>query len=198
MLEVRGLEHQPQGGRPSHRMVWATVSTSRGPCFPTWKYEWIQVGGPASSSSGAVTACPHSRWATWPPAFLEGKRHLLPRAGFPGGASGKEPTCQRRRHKRCRFNPWVGKISWTRKWQPTPVFLPGESHGQRSWRATVPKFAKSRTRRKRLNTRMHGTCRGLACARARGFTHPDLQESTGEAAKTPKSGGTHLSGCCKP
>ena len=31
-----------------------------------------------------------------------------------------------------RFDPWVGKISWRRKWQPTPVFLPGESHGQRS------------------------------------------------------------------
>ena len=31
-----------------------------------------------------------------------------------------------------RFNPWVGKIPWSRKWQPTPVFLPGKSHGQRS------------------------------------------------------------------
>ena len=30
------------------------------------------------------------------------------------------------------FNPWIGKISWKRKWQPTPVFLPGKSHGQRS------------------------------------------------------------------
>ena len=30
------------------------------------------------------------------------------------------------------FNPWVGKVPWRRKWQPTPVFLPGESHGQRS------------------------------------------------------------------
>ena len=30
------------------------------------------------------------------------------------------------------FNPWVGKIPWRRKWQPTPVFLPGESQGQRS------------------------------------------------------------------
>ena len=30
------------------------------------------------------------------------------------------------------FNPWVGKISWRRKWQPTPVFLPGESHGRKS------------------------------------------------------------------
>ena len=33
---------------------------------------------------------------------------------------------------RSRFNPWVGKIPWRREWQPTPVFLPGESHGQRS------------------------------------------------------------------
>ena len=31
-----------------------------------------------------------------------------------------------------KFNPWAGKIRWRRKWQPTPVFLPGESHGQRS------------------------------------------------------------------
>ena len=30
------------------------------------------------------------------------------------------------------FHPWVGKIPWRRKWQPTPVFLPGELHGQRS------------------------------------------------------------------
>ena len=32
-----------------------------------------------------------------------------------------------------RFNPWAGKIPWRRKWQPTPVFLPGESHGRRAW-----------------------------------------------------------------
>ena len=52
--------------------------------------------------------------------------------GFPGGASGEEPTCQCRRHRRCGFIPWVGKIPWRRAWQPTPVFLPGGSHGQRS------------------------------------------------------------------
>ena len=49
-----------------------------------------------------------------------------------GGSSGKEPCCQCRRHKRCGFNPWVRKITWRRKWQPTPVFLPEGSHGQRS------------------------------------------------------------------
>ena len=52
--------------------------------------------------------------------------------GFPGGANGKEPACQCRRHKRHGFNPWVRKIPWRRAWQPTPVFLLGESHGQRS------------------------------------------------------------------
>ena len=51
---------------------------------------------------------------------------------FPDGTIGKEPACQCRRHKRLRFNPWVRKIPWRRAWQSTPVFLPGESHGQRS------------------------------------------------------------------
>ena len=39
---------------------------------------------------------------------------------------------QFRRHRRCGFGPWVRKIPWRRKWQPTPVFLPGKLHGQRS------------------------------------------------------------------
>ena len=52
--------------------------------------------------------------------------------GFPGGANGKKPACQCRRHKRHRFDPWVGKILWRRAWQPIPVFLPRESDGQRS------------------------------------------------------------------
>ena len=44
--------------------------------------------------------------------------------------SGKS-THRCRRHRGCRFGPCVGKISWRRKWQPTPVFLPGKSHRQR-------------------------------------------------------------------
>ena len=35
----------------------------------------------------------------------------------------KKPACQGRRH---RFNPWIGKIPWRRRWQPTPVFMPGD------------------------------------------------------------------------
>ena len=49
-----------------------------------------------------------------------------------GRTSGKEPACKCRRCKTCGFDPWVRKILWRGEWQPTPVFLPGESHGQRS------------------------------------------------------------------
>jgi len=45
--------------------------------------------------------------------------------GFPGGSI----CLQCGGH---RFYPWVGKIPWRRKWQTTPVFLPGKSHGQRN------------------------------------------------------------------
>ena len=49
--------------------------------------------------------------------------------GLPRWLSGKETASQCRR---LRFDPWVGKIPWKRKWQPSAVFLPGKSHGQRS------------------------------------------------------------------
>ena len=57
---------------------------------------------------------------------------------FPGGASGKEHICQCRRRKTRGFDPWVGKIPWRRVWQSTPVFLSGESHGQRSLECYSP------------------------------------------------------------
>ena len=52
--------------------------------------------------------------------------------GFPGNACGKEVTCQCRKCKRLAFNPCIGKIPWRKAWQPTLVFLSGESQGQRS------------------------------------------------------------------
>ena len=54
--------------------------------------------------------------------------------GFPGGLSGKRIGLLMKELKetgRQEFDPWVGKIPWKRKWQPTPLLLPGESHGQR-------------------------------------------------------------------
>ena len=72
--------------------------------------------------------------------------------GFPGGASGKEPTYQWRRLKRQGFDPWVRKISWRRAWQTTPVFLSRESHVQRSLVGyTVHGVAKSRRWLKQLS-----------------------------------------------
>ena len=56
----------------------------------------------------------------------------------PWWCSGKESTCQCSRRERCEFDPWVGKIPWRRKWQPTPVLLPEKFHGQRSLASYSP------------------------------------------------------------
>ena len=57
---------------------------------------------------------------------------LGPFAKIPRWLSGKESACPGRRCKRLGFDPWVRKIPWRRKWQPTVVFLLGKSHEQRS------------------------------------------------------------------
>ena len=49
--------------------------------------------------------------------------------GLPGSTGGKEPTCNAGDIMRCGFDPWVGKSLLRRAWQPTPLFLPGESPG---------------------------------------------------------------------
>ena len=77
--------------------------------------------------------------------------------GFPGGASGKKPASQCRRYKRCRFEPWVGDIPWRRKWQPTPVFLPGESYAQSSLAGYSPWGHKELDTTEWLSTRAHNT-----------------------------------------
>ena len=67
--------------------------------------------------------------------------------GFPGGTVVK---C--RRHKRLGFDPWVGKIPRRRKWQPTPVSLPGKSHEQRSLAGYSPKGHKELDTTEALHT----------------------------------------------
>ena len=86
------------------------------------------------------------RWQTHLSPYISTYKAGMPKMmkaqpwwGFPGD-SCKEPTCQCRRLKRS--NLWVGKIPWRRAWQPTPVFLPGESHGQRSLQAAVHRVTK--------------------------------------------------------
>jgi len=63
----------------------------------------------------------------WNPFLLS--EVFIPFMGFPGGSDGKEPACNAGEPG---LDPWVGKIPWRRAWQPTSVFLPGESHGQRN------------------------------------------------------------------
>ena len=55
-----------------------------------------------------------------------------------GGASGEESACQCRRHKKCWLHSPVRKIPWRKEQVPTPVFLPGESHGQGSLVGSSP------------------------------------------------------------
>ena len=83
---------------------------------------WSQLEGLLSGQWKAPSGCPLPS-APWGSKWFQGESKSL-LWGFPWGASGKEPTCQCRRHKRC--SPWVWKIPWGRTWQPTPVFLPGE------------------------------------------------------------------------
>ena len=64
--------------------------------------------------------------------YIFGGGHYTTHWGSQVVPGGKELACQCRRRKRCVFHPWVGKIPWRRPQQSTPVFLPGESRGQKS------------------------------------------------------------------
>ena len=70
---------------------------------------------------------------------------------LPRWCSSKKSACQCRRHRRCGFNPWVGKIPWRRKRQLVPVFLPEKSHGQRSLAGYSPRGRKESDMTERLN-----------------------------------------------
>ena len=80
--------------------------------------------------------------------------------GLPRWLSGKESPCQCRRWKHV-FEPWVRKIPWRRKWQSTPVFLPGESHGQRSLMGYGPWGPKESDTTEHLSTHTQAGLRGF-------------------------------------
>ena len=79
---------------------------------------WAAVYGAAQSRT----------WLKW----LSSNSSSSGPSGWHQWLKKEKSACQCRRQKRLGFNLWVGKIPWSRKWQPTPVSLPGESHGQRS------------------------------------------------------------------
>ena len=85
---------------------------------------WLDIGPEQLKSGSFRDACtPMSITAL----FTIAKRQKKAQCSW--WHSGKEAACQCRR---CRFYPWVRKIPWRREWEPTSVFLPRKSHGQRS------------------------------------------------------------------
>ena len=119
--------------------VLVTPSIHTGPCAPLkqenifyqviqdYLIRWIKK----HTSKVAKMFSPSKPWKN-----IKKGIHLK---GLPCWLIGKESTCQCRRcefdlwvGRRCEFDLWVRKISWRRKWQPTPVFLFGKSHGRRS------------------------------------------------------------------
>ena len=80
--------------------------------------------GPLSDSPAMTTE--NLCWSLF--QLLRFGQSLTVLEGLPRWPSGKESACQCRRYE---FNPWVGKTPWRRKWQPTPIFLPGKFYGQR-------------------------------------------------------------------
>ena len=91
------------------------------------------------------------------PLFFSQNIFIL-HSGFKGLSkwlSGKESACQCRRCRRLGFNPCVRKISWSSKWQPTPVFLPGTFQGQRSLVGYSPYGRRESDMTEQLHTHTH-------------------------------------------
>ena len=80
--------------------------------------------------------------------------YIYNKDGFSSGSDGKRICLQRRRLE---VSPWFGKIPWRREWLPTPVFLPGESHGQRSLVDYSPWGRKELDTTEGLSTAQHST-----------------------------------------
>ena len=103
----------------------------------------VQFQQPRKRSRGGQSGCEleivlgaTGKCCIWSPSTVTSWRKLYNRlvgissfSRLPWWLSGKESSCQCRRHG---FDPWIEMIAWRREWRPTPVFLPGEFHGQRS------------------------------------------------------------------
>ena len=79
---------------------------------------------------------------------------MLP-SGLPRWLCCKEFSCQWRRNARHKFDPYARKIPWRRKWQPTPVLLPGNAHGERSLLGYSPGHHKESDITEHTHTHMH-------------------------------------------
>ena len=94
------------------------------------------------------------------PTFLAG---FSGAGAFPVVLMVKKPARQYKRCKRHGFDPWVGEVCWRRKWQPTPVFWPVESHGQRNLERYSPRGHEESdtTEHTHTHTHTHTNAEGL-------------------------------------
>ena len=123
---------QGREGHPSRTSRGSTALTTR----------WFQTSG--LQTPERIHFCcgkPPSLWSCIRAAM-----------GFPGGADGKAPACQCRKHRRRGFDPWGGKIPWRRAWQLIQYSCLENPTGRGVWRATIYSVAKSQTRLKWLST----------------------------------------------
>ena len=110
---------------------------------------WKMLAGSMQGTSiikkwGKVIQEMETIWSVWMP-IVQILIRIRAKKGLPRWHSGKESACQCRRCKRCRFYPWVKKILWSRKWQPTPVLLPGNPMDREAWQPTVHGVTESDT-----------------------------------------------------
>ena len=134
VLEIGGFLGDASGKEPAcqcrkHNEAWVWSLCQEDPLeegmatyssIHAWRIPWTEEpGGLPSTGSQRV----RHDWSNLACTYT------LEVEGLPWWLSGKEPNCQRWRH---RFSLWIRRIPWSKKWQPTPGFLPGKSHGQRS------------------------------------------------------------------
>ena len=124
-----------QGGQPGFGLSKAEI---KGVCWPEeaalapWPFGEQRAGGGGKNPQTLILKA----WSL--ESQLPHWRDVRNAHSLPRWLCNQEPACQCRRHERHGFDPWVGKIPWRRAWQPTPVFLPGESPGQRNLAGCSP------------------------------------------------------------
>ena len=129
--------------------------------------------------------------------------HFHTHRRFPRELGGKEFICQYKSHRRCKFDPWVWKIPWRRKWQSTLVFLSGEFHRQRSLAGYSPRGGKESDPIEQTHVHTHmsftdkdtETCRRGSCIP--GHLESGFDTSSDRPQSRPWSFRNTGEGCCQ-
>ena len=122
VLNIPTHDRVPVRGKKMHGSPWCLLNWS------WWSQEGLRQTLLPAQRQGHIEKRLWSSCSQSPSLCLHSIKSV-PFMGRPWWLSGRESTCQCRRHG---LDPWVGKIPWRRKWLPTLVFLPGKSSGQRS------------------------------------------------------------------